>query len=189
MTTVSVELPQPAPTLVRTHAPSRLPPPPPLRRGARLGSSALGLLRRAGGEGSVPREPDNDFSSLPTLPPALPCARASVGKATTASVAESSAALVTNRIIPCIMHRFPMSITEAATIAVLQYLVDMLGGAAHKPEIVHLAGIDAPLLYDGVVLSPALPGRLLRWRTASCLLKSSKKNVRGSAPGKHRGQT
>jgi hypothetical protein len=75
MTTVSEEVPQGEPTLVRTHAPSRLPPPPlpppPLFRDARRGSSASDLLRRAGFEGSAARgawrEPDSDFSSLPTL--------------------------------------------------------------------------------------------------------------------------
>jgi len=50
MTTVSVELPQGVPTLVRTHAPSKLPPPP-LFRDARFGSSVSGLLRRVGFEG------------------------------------------------------------------------------------------------------------------------------------------
>ena len=106
MTTVSVELPQGVPTLVRIHAPSILPPPlppPPLVRGARLGASVSVLLRRAGFEGSaargVWREPDSDFSSLPMLPPALPdCARARFGKATTASVADSRTALVRYRM-------------------------------------------------------------------------------------------
>ena len=104
MTTVSVEEPQGVPTLVRTHAPSKLPPPlppPPLLRGPRLGASVSGLLCRAGFEGSaargVSREPDSDFSSLPILPPALPdCARAKLGKAM-ASVADSRAALVRYR--------------------------------------------------------------------------------------------
>ena len=106
MTTASVEVPQGVPTLVRTHAPLKLPPPlppPPLFRDARLGASVSGLLRRAGFEGSaargVSREPDSDFSSLPMLPPALPdCARARLGKATTASVADSRAALVRYRM-------------------------------------------------------------------------------------------
>ena len=80
ITTVSVELPQGVPTLVRIHAPSRLPPPPPFG-GARPGVSVSVRLRRAGFAGSaargVWREPDIDFSSLPMLPPALPdCARA-----------------------------------------------------------------------------------------------------------------
>ena len=116
MTTVSEEVPQGAPTLVRTHAPSRLPPPlppPPLFRDARRGSSASGLLRRVGFEGSaargVSREPDSDFSSLPMLPPALPCARARPGKATLASVADSRAALARYRIIFCIICWFPMN--------------------------------------------------------------------------------
>ena len=116
MTTVSEEVPQGEPTLVRTHAPSRLPPPlppPPLFRDARRGSSASGLLRRVGFEGSaargVSREPDSDFSSLPMLPPALPCARARPGKATMASVADSRAALARYRIIFCIICWFPMN--------------------------------------------------------------------------------
>src|SRR5689334_3750060 len=83
-TTVSVEPLQGEPTLVRTHAPSKLPPPPPpfpLFRDARRGSSASGLLRRVGRERSTlrgaSREPDSDLSSLPMLPPVLPdCARA-----------------------------------------------------------------------------------------------------------------
>jgi hypothetical protein len=82
MTTVSLELPQGVPTLVRTHAPSMLPPPPPpaLLR-ARLGASASGLLRRAGFEGAAERgasrDPDSDLSSLLMLPPPLPdCASA-----------------------------------------------------------------------------------------------------------------
>lgn len=98
ITTVSLELPQGVPTLVRTHAPSMLPPPP-LFRGAWLGASDSDRLRRAGLEGSaargVAREPDNDFSSLPMLPPALPdCARAGSGRAATASAADSRMALV-----------------------------------------------------------------------------------------------
>lgn len=79
MTTVSRELPQGVPTLVRTHAPSILPPPPLFR--ARLGASASGWLRRAGFEGAAERgasrDPDSDLSSLLMLPPPLPdCARA-----------------------------------------------------------------------------------------------------------------
>ena len=115
MTTVSVELPQGVPTLVRIHAPSILPPPlppPPLFRGARLGASVSVLLRRAGFEGSaargVSREPDSDFSSLPMLPPALPdCARARFGKATTTSVADSRTALVRYRMRFAKIHWFP----------------------------------------------------------------------------------
>ena len=116
MTTVSVEVPQGEPTLVRTHAPSKLPsplPPRPLFRDARRGSSASGLLRRAGLEGSTARgasrEPDSDFSSLPILPPALPdCARAGPGKATIASVADSRAALARYRMTVCMMCWFPI---------------------------------------------------------------------------------
>ena len=92
ITNLSVLLPQGVPTATATHAPSKLPPPPPLPpspllfRDARRGSSASGLLRRAGFEGStargVSREPDSDFSSLPMLPPALPdCASAPLATA------------------------------------------------------------------------------------------------------------
>ena len=113
MTTVSEEVPQGEPTLVRTHAPSRLPPPP-LFRDARRGSSASGLLRRTGFDVSTARgasrEPDRDFSSLPMLPPALPdCAPARPGKATTASVADSRTAFSRYRMTFSIMCRFPMS--------------------------------------------------------------------------------
>src|SRR4029079_2788256 len=38
--------------------------------------------------------------------------------------------------------------------------------------IVHVAGIKAPLLHDGVARSPALTGRLLPDGTASCPSKS-----------------
>jgi hypothetical protein len=98
MTTVSEEVPQGEPTLVRTHAPSKLPPPlppPPLFRDVRRGSSASGLLRRAGFEGSaargVSREPDTALSSLPMLPPALPCANAPAGLMAMASDTVSNA--------------------------------------------------------------------------------------------------
>lgn len=72
--TVSENVPQGVPTLVRTHAPSRLLPPvsfPPPFRNARRGSSASALLPRDGFEAvcGAPREPDSDFSSLPMLPP------------------------------------------------------------------------------------------------------------------------
>jgi hypothetical protein len=87
MTNLSLALPQGVPTETATHAPSKLPPPlllsppPPLFRDARRGSSDSGLARRAGFDGSTvrgaSRDPDNDFSSLPMLPPALPdCASA-----------------------------------------------------------------------------------------------------------------
>jgi len=92
-TTAVVLLPeQVVPTETTTHAPSKLPPPPPpppLGRELGLrGSSASGLLRRAGRSGSADREPDSDFSSLPMLPPALPdCASAVPGATMTASEA------------------------------------------------------------------------------------------------------
>src|SRR5687768_10967305 len=94
-TTATVLLPeQVVPTELTIHAPSKLPPPPlppppPLFRAARRGSSASGLLRRAGFSGSTDRgacrEPDTDFSSFPMLPPALPdCASAVAGPIATA---------------------------------------------------------------------------------------------------------
>lgn len=85
-TTAPLVLP-PQPTLTTAQAPSKPPPPPPppppLRRGDER-SSVAGLLRREGAAGSAERpeevswrEPDNDFSSLPIEPPALPdCAKA-----------------------------------------------------------------------------------------------------------------
>lgn len=103
ITTVSLELPQGVPTLVKTHAPSILPPPllapPPPFRDARLGVSASVRPGLAGFEDSVARgaarEPDSDFSSLPMLPPAFPdCARTRPGRAAMESVADSKAALV-----------------------------------------------------------------------------------------------
>ena len=117
ITTVSEELPQGVPTLVRIHAPSILPPPlppPPLFRDARLGASVSVLLGLAGFAGSVARgvsrDPESDFSSLPMLPPALPdCARARLGKARTASVAESRAGLVRCRTTFGKIHWFPMN--------------------------------------------------------------------------------
>jgi hypothetical protein len=87
----SLALPQGTPTDTATQVPSKLPPPPalspPLLRGARRGSSGSGLLRRAGFSLSTARgdsrEPDNDLSSLPMLPPALPdCANAALPVAT-----------------------------------------------------------------------------------------------------------
>jgi hypothetical protein len=87
ITNRSLALPQGEPTATETHVPSKLPPPPPpsppLLREVRRGSSASGLARRAGFEGSAARgasrEPDSDFSSFPMLPPALPdCAIAAL---------------------------------------------------------------------------------------------------------------
>ena len=69
-----------------------------------------------------------------------------------------------------------------------------IGGRSRKCRtrrgIVHPAETKAPLLHDGVALTPAPPGRLLRGLTASCPSKSHKKTCAGlPAPGKHRGQT
>ena len=100
---------QVVPTLLTTHAPSKLPTPPPPPCEARRGSSVSGLLRRAGfsdstGRGAS-REPDSDFSSLPMLPPALPdCAIASsepyasaISRARTASGDECRTAFCISR--------------------------------------------------------------------------------------------
>jgi hypothetical protein len=119
MTTVSEEVPQGEPTLVRTHAPSKLPPPPHLCGVWRRGTSASGVLRRAGfgvlTARDVSREPDSDFSSLLTLPPALPdCALARPGKATTASAVDSREAFPRRRIMFCINMAFPMDRVLAA---------------------------------------------------------------------------
>jgi hypothetical protein len=72
-----VELPQGVPTATATQAPSKFPPLPPLPvRDAWRGSAATGLFFRTGFSLSTAREgwrePDNDFSSLPMLPPPLP---------------------------------------------------------------------------------------------------------------------
>ena len=86
---------QVTPTELTIHAPSKLLlPPPPLFRDARRGSSASGLLRRAGASVArgASREPDSDFSSLPMLPPALPdCASATPPPDATETKRESSA--------------------------------------------------------------------------------------------------
>ena len=63
------------PTAFTIHAPSKLRPPPSVRRGA--GLRASGDWRRAGRSRSTARswrEPETALSSLPMLPPALPCA-------------------------------------------------------------------------------------------------------------------
>ena len=117
MTTVSAEVPQGEPTLVRTHAPSRLPPPlppPPLFRDARRGSSASSLLRRAGFEGSTARgasrEPDSDFSSLPMLPPALPdCADAAPGPIGMTNDMQNRAILIRRGMASCIIICFRLA--------------------------------------------------------------------------------
>src|SRR5258708_4704373 len=118
VTTTAVVLPpeQVVPTETTTHAPSKLPPPPPpppLFREARRGSSASGLLRRAGRSDStdrgVSREPDRDFSSLPMLPPALPdCANAAPGPIATMSDMQSRAILIRRRMAFCIITWFPI---------------------------------------------------------------------------------
>src|SRR5882757_9837596 len=116
MTTVDVVvLPQPA--AVTSHTPSKLlppppppPPPPPLFRAARRGSSAsgLGLLRRAGvsTERGDSRVPDSDFSSLPMLPPALPCANAGLAPTATMHEMQSKAILIARRTAFRIMACF-----------------------------------------------------------------------------------
>src|SRR5258708_30455709 len=101
-TTAVVLLPeQVVPTETTTHAPSKLPPPPPppLRREVdRRGSSASGLLRRAGRSGSTDREPDSDFSSLPMLPPALPdCAGTGPRPINTANETQTRPILIRRR--------------------------------------------------------------------------------------------
>ncbi|CAN5132569.1 hypothetical protein BH11PSE4_BH11PSE4_24430 [soil metagenome] len=103
-TTVSVELPQGAPTLVRIHAPSKFPPPPVLRD-ARLGVPDSGLLRGAGLAGctarGVSREPESDFSRLPRTPPVPPCASAVPGNATTPTVTDNTTTLAKARRAIC----------------------------------------------------------------------------------------
>ena len=80
MTAVVLVPGQVVPVLTTIQAPSKLLPPPPRCEPDRRGSSASGLLRRAGRSGSAEREPDNDLSSLPMLPPVLPdCARVADG--------------------------------------------------------------------------------------------------------------
>lgn len=110
MTNLSVLAPQGVPMALETHDPSKFPPPPapppsplPLFREARRGSSAWGLLRRAGFSVSTDRgacrEPDMDFSSLPMLPPALPdCASAGAGPIAIASTAPRTAIPIRRRM-------------------------------------------------------------------------------------------
>jgi hypothetical protein len=120
MTTVSAALPQGVPTLETAHAPSKLPPPlppPPLFRDARRGSSASGLLRRAGFEVSTARgasrEPDRDFESLPMLPPALPdCANAAPRPIATINDMQSRAVLIRRPMAFCIIIWFPIHRVE-----------------------------------------------------------------------------
>jgi hypothetical protein len=104
----------PQPTEVTIHAPSKLPPPPPppLLRAARRGSSGsgLGLLRRTGLAVStargVARDPDNDFSSLPMLPPVLPCANAAPAPIAKTQVMLSRAVLIVRWTVCCIIDCF-----------------------------------------------------------------------------------
>src|SRR5882757_1869940 len=87
----------PQPTELTTQAPSKLPPPPPLLLGAtRRGSAGSDLLRRAGPstERGASRVPDSDFSSLPMLPPALPCAKAQLMPIATIKGVQSRADLI-----------------------------------------------------------------------------------------------
>jgi len=84
-TTTAPVVEPPHPTDTTTQAPSK-PPPPPEREAERRGSLSCDLVRLVGRAGSTERgsgrAPDSDFSSLPMLPPALPCASAAPGVAT-----------------------------------------------------------------------------------------------------------
>jgi hypothetical protein len=67
------------PVAIKVHLPSNLetlPLAPPPRAGARRASD-VGLLLRAGRSGSELPVPDTDLSSLPMIPPVLPCAKLS----------------------------------------------------------------------------------------------------------------
>lgn len=105
--TIALVVVPPQPALTTPHAPSKLPtpPPPPLvDLAARRDSSASGLLRRAGLEGSTERgasrEPDSDFSSLPMLPPVLPdCAQPKPVPNATEINKESRPILIEGRLI------------------------------------------------------------------------------------------
>jgi len=119
MTNLSLLLPQGVPTATATHAPSKLPPPlpspppPPLLRDARRGSSASGLERRAGFDGSTARgasrEPDSDFSSLPMLPPALPDCASAVPDMTAEISSEVSVIPIEGRIEISILSNIQLS--------------------------------------------------------------------------------
>lgn len=102
-TTADVLVPgQVTPVLTTTQAPSKLPPPPPppRREVDRRGSSASGLLRRAGRSGSAERDPESDLSSLPMLPPALPdCASTSEGAMRRASDMDSRDIPIRRRVV------------------------------------------------------------------------------------------
>ena len=153
-TTAVVLVPeQVLPTATTTHAPSKLLLPPP-RDAERRGSSASGLLRRAGRSGSadrgVWREPDSDFSSLPILPPALPdCATATLGLIATASEAQSRAILVRRRMASCMSICFPI---RCAVLAAGPVGTDRADDAARfaSPAALVKRGVLGPL--DGVTL-------------------------------------
>jgi hypothetical protein len=66
-------LPDLHPATTNIQAPSNRETPPP-RAGARRASGSL-VLRREERSGSMLRVPDTDLSSLPILPPLLPCAK------------------------------------------------------------------------------------------------------------------
>jgi hypothetical protein len=120
MTAASEVPPQGLPRLEKTHAPSKLPPPPPappLFRDARRGSSASGLLCRAGFAGSTvrgaSREPDSDFSSLPMLPPVLPdCANAAPRPIATMDDMQRRTNLIGLRMGCRIITWLPMDLAE-----------------------------------------------------------------------------
>jgi hypothetical protein len=102
----SVLLPHRVPTATATQAPSKLAP---LFRDAARGSSAAGF--RAGFSRTTARgtwrEPDNDFSSLPMLPPVLPdCASASPDPDPTNSNSDARAVPTKRRIRLCISMAF-----------------------------------------------------------------------------------
>jgi hypothetical protein len=77
LTTTAVVLPpeQLVPTLTTTHAPSKPTPPPSLRFDGDPRGSSTGVFcgnELSGADRGSDRVPENDFSSLPMLPPALP---------------------------------------------------------------------------------------------------------------------
>jgi hypothetical protein len=107
----SVLLPHGVPVATATQVPSKLPPPPPLAREARRGSSDAGLARRAGRDDSTSRgfsrEPDSDFSSLPMLPPALPdCACAALVGSAAVTWRTQKAILIERRTVHGIIEAF-----------------------------------------------------------------------------------
>jgi hypothetical protein len=139
-TTAPVLLP-PQPTEVTIHAPSKLPPPPLplLLREARRGSSGSerGLLRRAGFSASiargVERDPDSDFSSLPMLPPALPCANAAAAPIAN-TVMQSRVVLIARRAVFCITGCFQFLEYESEANAIPKKRGCYCFDAVHVPE-------------------------------------------------------